>query len=337
MRAAYVKAPFQFQIREMPVREISEEELLVRVRACGICGTDLHTAATEAKDWQPFGHEIAGVVEKVGRRVANVRPGQSVVLESGTFDRYSDQARNGRVDLDNRGPNFWLSGPMGFAEYIVVPREVAVPFSGLSFEEAALVEPLGVALDLAYTAEIRLNDDVLVVGLGPIGLMCLQLARAMGARRVYAAQPSRSRRRVQLGEQLGADRVILTDQTDIREIPFERGGVDRVLVTAPPSTIPAALEVAAPGGVVAFIGIEYGPGAVIGFDANAFHFKKLQLRASFASPALYFPRCLELIRCGRVDVRCLISSTFPLEEIGKATRALVEDKAHAVKSVMVAE
>ena len=106
--------------------------------------------------------------------------------------------------MDNKGPNFWLKDDdtMGFAEYIIVPREVCVKYDGLSFLEASLVEPLGVSLDLVQTADIKLNDDVLVIGLGPIGLMALKLAKAMGARKIYGAQFSTSKARIEMAKNL---------------------------------------------------------------------------------------------------------------------------------------
>ena len=337
MRAAYVKAPYQFEIREFDRREITEDEALVKVKACGICGADLSTAATEAADWQPFGHEIAGIVEKKGKHVNKVKIGEKVVLESGTFCRTCSNCRNGRVDLCNKGPNFWLTGPMGFTDYVIVPKETLVPFEGISFKEASLVEPLGVALDLVYTADIKINNDVLVIGLGPIGLMALRLARAMGARKIYAAELSAAKRRIALSREFGADEVILTDKVDIRDHTYLRKGLDRVLITAPPRLIPPALEITNVGGIVAFIGIEYGPDAEISFNANDFHFKKLELRASFASPALYFPTCIELIQSGVIKTKALISHTFKLDEIEEAMKRLRDDRATTVKSLMVNE
>lgn len=337
MRAAYVKAPYQFEIREFDRREITEDEVLVKVKACGICGTDLSTAATEAADWQPFGHEIAGIVEKKGKHVSNVKIGEKVVLESGTFCRICSNCRNGRVDLCNKGPNFWLTGPMGFADYIIVPKETLVPFEGISFKEASLVEPLGVALDLVYTADIKINNDVLVIGLGPIGLMALKLARAMGVRKIYAAELSVAKRRIALSKEFGADEVILTDKVDIRDHTYAGKGLDRVLITAPPRLIPPALEITNVGGIVAFIGIEYGPDAEITFNANDFHFKKLELRASFASPALYFPTCIELIQSAAIEAKALISHTFKLDEIEEAMKRLRDERTTTVKSVMVNE
>lgn len=338
MKSAWVKAPYQFDLREADIREMKENEVLIRIRACGICGTDVHTAATEAKEWQTFGHEVAGVVEKVGKSVSNVKPGDAVTLESSTFCRFCEHCRNGRPELCSQGPRYtWGRDPMGFGEYMLAACEQTVRFEGISFEEATLVEPMGVALDLANTADIRLNDDVLVVGLGPIGLMAVRLAKLMGARKVYAAELSSAARRVELAAQFGADEIIFTDQVSIDQYAFARGYVDKVLVTAPPRMIPPSLKIAGYGGTIAFIGIQFGEGADITFDANEFHFKKLQLKASYAAPALYFPRCIDMIRSGAVDVKALISHTFRLPELESAFETLRTDRANTVKMIMINE
>ena len=86
MKAAYVKSPYQFEIREFEDQTIGDDKIRVKIKACGICGTDLHTAATEAKDWRPLGHEIAGIVEQVGSHVDNVKPGQEIGGESVSGD-----------------------------------------------------------------------------------------------------------------------------------------------------------------------------------------------------------------------------------------------------------
>jgi L-iditol 2-dehydrogenase len=334
MKTALVKAPFLFRIDEVEPRAILEDEIRIEVRACGVCGTDLQTAASDAAEFQAFGHEIAGVVVEAGSR-AKVKPGEAVVLESGTFCRSCDDCRNGRVDLCNRGPSYWLKGPMGFSESMIAPMEMAVPFTGIGFDEASLVEPLGVAIDLVKTADIQLGDDVLVIGAGPIGLMAAKLARLRGARRLFVAARSHSTRRIDLARAFGVDEIVFTDREDIAKRSWPKGGLDRILVTAPPSTIPAALDAARIGGVVAFIGIENGKGGTISFDANAFHFRKLQLRASFAGPALYFPMALDLLKTGAIDGKALISHRFSLADIGRAFREIHEDKAGAVKGVMI--
>ncbi|HEX2945362.1 MAG TPA: alcohol dehydrogenase catalytic domain-containing protein [Clostridia bacterium] len=337
MKAVFTKAPYRFEIRDVELREPGQEEALIKVIACGICGGDVGFAGTDAQDWQPFGHEVSGIVIKTGANCANVSAGDKVVLESGSFCRECELCRNGRVDLCNKGPNFWNSTSMGFAEYMIAPKECLVPFSGISFEEAALVEPLGVALDLFYTAGVQFNDSVLVAGIGPIGLMAIQLSKAAGAKRIYAAAHSHSKARIGLAEKFGADEIVFTDKTGIESYVYSGGGVDKVMLTAPPRLIPACMKASNLGGTIAYIGFAGGNDAQVTFDANEFHVKKLQLKASFAAPALYFPRAIELIQRGAVDVKSLISNRFRLEEIESAMRALCEDKCNSVKSVMVAE
>lgn len=336
MRAVYVKAPFEFDIREVELPELRPGEVLVDIRACAVCGTDMHIADHEAEDWQTFGHEVAGVVAEVGEYVTTCKPGDSIVVESGSFCHTCTNCRNGEVHKCTSGFN--LSNDLeykGYGDYMIIPQEAAIPFEGLDFKDACIAEPLGVALDLFYTADIRLNEDVAVIGLGPIGLMALALAKRAGARNVYAIQRSgRSKARVELAKKLGAQ-VILTSETDLDSYPFPRGGVDKVLDTASPATLPQAFRIANFGGVVAFLGIDYGPGGTVTFDANYFHLKKLQLRASFAAPALWFPRALELIRSKAIDTDDFITQTFPLEDLEKMMKKQRDDSSDVIKMVMV--
>lgn len=341
MKAAYLKAPYQFEVRDVSLRDIQDTEVIVDVRACGFCGHDNILASYQATDWEPFGHEFSGVVEKVGRLVTNVKVGDAVCIETATFDPLLDCSRNGRVDLDNTpmGDSFMeldkgFRTAMGFAEKAIVPASLCVKFDGMSFEEAAIMEPMGVAYDLVMTADIQLNNDVLILGCGPIGLMALQMAKASGARKIYAAEFSTATARCELAEKFGADEIIYTDQCKLEDFVFEKGGVDRVLVTAPPKTIGSACNVCNAGGIVAFLGISYNEPTVT-FDSNVVHLNKLQIRGSNAIPALYFPMCIDMVKAGLVNVKSLISHTFSLEDLPNAMASYYQDKATALKAVMI--
>lgn len=339
MKAMYFKAPFQFELREVDLRAPGKDEVVVHVRACGFCGHDLILARYAATDWQPFGHEFSGVIEEVGAEVTNVSVGDHVAVETSTFHYLSDFARNGRPDLDTKGPSY-MGMPhtaMGFAERTIVPASLCVKTGNLPFVKACFLEPMGVAYDLILTADIRLGDDVLVMGLGSIGLMALQMARRSGARRIYAADRSYHKAKLELAKAYGADEVICTDEVKLEDYPFARGGVERVLVTTPPATIDAATQVAAVGGIVSFLGISYGEQAMVGFDSNVVHLKKLQIRASNAIPALFFPRCLDLLNAGLVDVSRLITHTFPLTGAAQGLLDYIHDRETGVKAVMTAE
>jgi len=338
MKAAYIKKPFRFEIRDESLRGLGPAEALIDVKACGLCGHDL-IIGNEKEEFTPFGHEVAGLVLEVGSLVTNVKVGDRVALESGTFDRFSDSSRNGRVELDNRGPNFWErpGETMGFAERMIAPCECCVKFDGIDFGAASLTEPLGVAMDLFKASDIGIGHDVLVIGLGPIGLMAARLAVLAGARNVYGCALSRRKKRIETALRWGVRDVICSDLQDIEKYPFPRGGVDRVLVTAPPALIPVATRLCNVGGIVGFIGIDYGPGGMFTLDSNVVHFNKLQLRASHASPALYFPMCLDLIKSGAVPAGELISTRFGLEDIGAAVAAFRADYENGIKAIMARE
>lgn len=341
MKAAYLKAPYQFEVRDVALRELGDTEVIVDVKACGFCGHDNILASYQATEWEPFGHEFSGVVEKVGKLVTNVKVGDKVCIETATFDPLLDCSRNGRPDLDNTpmGDSFMeldkgFRTAMGFAEKAIVPASLCVKFDGMSFEEAAIMEPMGVAYDLFMTSDIKLNNDVLVLGCGPIGLMALQMAKAGGARKIYAAEFSTATARCELAKKFGADEIIYTDQVSITDYGFEKGGVDRVMVTAPPKTIGDACRVCNAGGIVSFLGISYNEPTVT-FDSNVVHLNKLQIRGSNAIPALYFPLCIDMVKAGMVDVKSLVSHTFALEDLPQAMAQYYNDKATALKAVMV--
>lgn len=338
MKAVFVKGRYDFQVREAPVPAPGPGDVLVKVKACGLCGTDVRTAET-AVDYVPIGHEVAGVVERVGEGVRNVVPGDDVCLESGTFDRFSALARDGRVDRDMTGRSMFnpLGDAMGFAEYIKVPCETCVKFSGLSYAQAALIEPLGVAYDLWKTTGIELGDDVLVYGAGPIGLFALKLARLTGARRIYAVNRSGRRARDELARAWGADEVLHVGEIDLRTYPFPRGGVDKILMTATPDAMPEAMLLLNVAGVMGFIGIGEGESRYARFDMRVFHDKKLQIRASNAVPALYFPACLELCNSGRIDAGAMISHCLRLETFARDVQTYLGDRAGALKAVMELE
>jgi L-iditol 2-dehydrogenase len=200
---------------------------------------------------------------------------------------------------------------------MIAPAICAIPYEGLSPDVACLQEPLGVAIDLVRLADIKPSSNVLIIGQGPIGLMATALVRRAGARRLFATGPASRPRRLELAKQFGADETFDSLQTPLSKFAYGCE-IDRILVTAPPRALPEAFEIASKGGIISYIGIAWGAGAKVTFDADAFHFKKLQLRASFASPALYGPEALRCLREGVVDGQALISHRFPLSQMQEA-------------------
>lgn len=337
MKAAFLKAKYQFEIRDVEIREPEKDEVEVEVKACGFCGHDNILANYAAENWEPFGHEFSGIVTKTGADVTNVKIGDRVTIETSTFNPFSEASLNGRPDLCTDCTDYMKrkeGDTMGFAEKTIVPANLIVKIRDISFEEACMLEPMGVAADLVMTADIHLNDDVLLLGAGPIGLMAMQMAKKSGARHVYVAQHSGSKARIELARKFGADDVIFTDKENLEEYPFPRGGVDKVMVTSPPSTIDLATRVTNPGGIVAFLGIGYGNRAKAEFDSNIVHLRKISIKGSNAIPALYFPKCIDLLESGMIEVKSLISHKFVLEDLPEAMKKYLAEKDKAVKAIM---
>ncbi len=341
MRSLWGKAPFQFEMREAPDPVAGPGEVVVRVTACGICGTDLHFLRHNT-DWTPLGHEVIGAIAEVGANVTGWRGGEAVIVENHVGCGVCDQCKNGRA-LYCRNLTTYMDDRSGFADFLRVRADMVQPYdaAALAPTQAALAEPLTVALDLLQRADPDLNDEVVVFGPGAIGLMVVRLAKLRGARRVFLTGSERSsvrgRARLAVGTRMGADGVLAEAEDDIvaelgRQAPQ---GFDRVLVTAPPRTLPQAFALARFGAVIGLIGIEFGAGAEVCFDVNAFHFKKLQLRASHAIPNHYFPIAVDLLARRVVDPDLLLSHTFPLDCYADAFAALTDPQQAAIKVVLV--
>jgi L-iditol 2-dehydrogenase len=333
MKQAFLKAPWQVEIRDVEPPIPGDDEALIDVKACGICGSDLNSAQT-AEEFKPFGHEFSGTVVKVGAAVKDLRVGDKVAVESSSFCGKCDACRNGHPELC-RDKYIFSPRYNGFSEFVAAKAGALVKFDGISFEEAAVVEPMGVAMDMVELADIRLNDSVAVYGAGPIALLAVRLARLKGAGKVTVLAHSHSAARIRLAEFYGADRIVCTDKQDPVEA-LKGETVDRVLVTTPPHTLRDAAEFASFGAIISMIGIAMTKEeSRVAFDINHMHFKRLQLRFSYASPALFFPKCIDMIKNGLVDVKPLISHRFPLEQMDKALLTCRDDKANAVKVMMV--
>jgi len=226
---------------------------------------------------------------------------------------------------------------VGAAEYITIRQSSLQTFEGIPFEHAAICEPLGVALDVTAVADIPLNSIVCVMGPGPIGLMAVRIAKLKGAKTVILTGNSHSTRRLAVGREMGADRIVHVDKTNVVDWFKERypDGIDRVIVTSPPKTLLDAVKIANFGGVIAYIGIDFGGEEMVTFDVNEIHFKRLQIRASHAIPNLFFPIGLDLIRRKVIDASKMVTHVFPLERAGEALVTVERDKASVVKAVLV--
>jgi len=328
----YVKKPWQLDRREIELPDSPPAgRALIKVEACGVCGTDLVIAGRLAKDWSSFGHEIAGEIMSLAPAVDYLKVGDKVVLESSGFCGKCELCRNGRVDLCNKAPSIDKLPAMGYSQHMCIPANCAISYDGLPAEVACMAEPAGVAFDMVRTADIKLGDQVCVVGLGPIGLMAAALARHSGASRVVGLELPDSTARLKLAGQWGIE--VITCDGSIDKLSNLQSQFERVLLTAPPKCIPPALGLLNYGGILTYIGIAW-ENADISLNADDFHFRKLQLRASFAAPGIYLPNVLKLMKAGVIPAQQLISHRFVLDELEQALATCRDNKTDTIKIVI---
>jgi len=334
----FVKAPFIFEKRKKTV-EVSHDDVLVRIKSCGICGSDIQRAKNGAIEFTHVGHEIAGTVEAIGENINRFKKGDLVVAENHTLCGVCESCKNGMPAFCKNIKTYY-GQEGGMADYILVHNSMLYPYNSLTFEEAVMAEPLTVALDIVKACDIQLNSTVAVFGAGTIGLLILQLVKQMGAKNIMLVDSSlkdpQSSFRLNTGKSLGADKIIGYEDDDFIDFVEDEypEGFDRVIITSPPATIRGAIKIAKFGGIIGLIGIVYGPDSIVSFDMNEFHFKRLQLRCIHPTPNLYFPLALNLLNNKKVTVDKIITHRIDFENYRDAFDIVQNKKQHAIKIII---
>jgi L-iditol 2-dehydrogenase len=321
MKALVLSAYKQLHLEDVPVPQPAEDELLIRIQACGICGSDVHGFDGSTGRRIPpivMGHEAAGIVEAVGRGVTSFKAGDRVTFDSTVYCGQCFYCRRGQVNLcDNRevvGVSTPLFRRMGaFAEYVVVPARIAYTLpEKMPFAHAALIEAVSVAVHGASLTPIEPGDTAVVVGAGMIGLLTLQAAREAGAGRVFVCDVDDTR--LQMARSLGATETFNSKKQDVAaEIQkrTEGRGADVALeCVGITEAIHTAVESVRKGGAVTLVGnvaprIELALQSVVS--------RQIRLQGSCASSGEY-PACIAMMADGRIRVETLVSAVAPLED-----------------------
>jgi len=306
------------ELRDLPVPEPGAGEVLVRVAAASICGSDLHffnwdkVAQVFFEPPMTMGHEFSGTVEALGDGVRGVALGDRVAAESVVYCGTCAACRRGSTQLCANRRLFGIHRAGGMAELVCVPAQLlhAVP-AALDVRQAAILEPAVVALHGVLLQPPRPGDRVLVLGPGPVGLLAAQAARTMGARVLVAGTPADAATRLAVARELRLETLDPSAPTADAARDVAGGLADLVVeCSGSGAALASALAAVRPGGAITLIGLF---GAPVEVDLSAAIRKELSIRASYIGTPEDFERALGLIATGALQVGPLLRP-YPLDE-----------------------
>jgi L-iditol 2-dehydrogenase len=348
MLAAVYYGPNDLRLEQRDIPTIGPDEILLKVGAAGICGTDLRIfhgghRKFPAGSVRVPGHEVVGTIAQVGAGLSGYHAGQRVFVAPNMGCGHCRQCISGsnNVCADYQAIGITLDG--AFAEYMRIPSAAVrqgcvMPVSdGVDPAVATLIEPFACVVRGQRPLAIRPGETVLVIGAGPIGIMHLKLALFSGAGKVLVSE--RAVERVDQALRSGASRVIRPEVEDLAAAVSEETngqGADVIIVAAPAHAAQEeALHLAAIGGRINFFGGLPKDRPTINFDSNIVHYKELIVTATTACSTQDCRQSAEIINSGRVDLRDVVSKRFPLAET-LAGFAAAEDR-RSLKVVIEAE
>lgn len=327
MKAIRILEPNRVEVVDLPVPTPQAHEVLIRVSASGICGTDIHILRGEYLGAYPVvpGHEFAGTIVQTGAAVTRFAAGERVAVEPNIPCDNCPECLNNRQNFCRNWQAVGVTLPGGMAEYVCAPEKQVFSVGDLPFEQAAFVEPLSCVLHGLEKLDLHMGDRLAVIGAGPIGIQLLRAARLHGATEIVVAERNPARRAFAL--QAGADSVAAS-LDDLADSSF-----DAVLdATGVPAVMARCLDLARPGGQVLWFGV---PPANAQMTLSPFPIfrKGLRVAGSFTSLRNSY-QAVNLLRSGRLPVADIVSHRLPLEEFVRGC-ALIEQGADDVKKVMI--
>jgi L-iditol 2-dehydrogenase len=343
--AACLHAPGDLRLESVPDPEPGDGDLVLRVLACGTCGTDVKVFRFGHQHIslpRVMGHEIAGEIVAVGAGVTDWDVGDRVQIIAAIPDLTCFQCQRGFQtvceDLESMG--YQYDG--GFAEYIRVPAKVLaaggvnrIP-DGLEAAEAAVTEPLACVLNGQELARVGDGDTVAVVGAGPIGCLHVRLARARGAAKVFLVDVNPSR--LALAARLGADALVDGSAVDpvsaIRDLTDGRGADVVITAAASKPAQEQALSMAIARGRVSLFGGLPKDDSIIASDSNLIHYRELHVHGANSSVRRDYLEALEYLESGKIDGKSLITHRFPLSGFKEAVAAQNDARAGALKVII---
>jgi D-arabinitol dehydrogenase (NADP+) len=335
MKAIVYEAPRQFKYKDVPEPEIESDDVLVRIDACGLCGTDLHIHEGEFAPSFPLipGHEFTGEIVALGAEVKDLQEKQRVVGNSNESCGKCFYCMRGDFLLCLNLRAYGVTQDGGFAQYLRIKADRIFPISNLSYREAVMVEPTSCAIHGMEVLAMKPGSDVLLFGAGPTGQVLAQLLKLNGAGRLVVAAPAGPK--LDLIERLAADEVVVIDRKNpdqhrarLREL--SPTGFDYIIeATGSASVCEDALQFARRGATLLVYGV-YPDKDTVRFNPFDVFRREITIKGSFAQIDA-FPRALAYLESGKIKVNEIVTDEFALEDFGK-----VLEHAWARKGIKIA-
>ena len=320
MRALLLSEYKKLSVVDMPLPSIADDEVLVRVQACGVCGSDIHGYDGSTGRRIPplvMGHEAAGVIERAGRRVDGFAAGDRVTFDSMVSCGACDFCRRGQINLcDNRMVLGVSCGDYrrhgAFAEYVSVPARILYKLpENLPFERAALTEAVSIAVHAVNRHVPAADETAVVVGAGMIGLLAIQVLRVKGVRTIVAVDVDE--RKLELARRMGAAHALNATAVDVtaavNNLTGGRGADAAFEVAGIGDTVATAVRSVRKGGIVVLIG-NLSP--AVGLPLQWVVTREISVLGSCGSNG-EIPECIDLLARGAIDVDPIISVRAPLD------------------------
>jgi L-iditol 2-dehydrogenase len=321
VKALVLKEYNHFSYEDVALPEVGTDDVLIQVKACGICGSDVHGVDGSTGRRIPpiiMGHEASGVIERVGSAVSEWKVGDRVTFDSTVVTRPDFYSQKGIFNLSDYRKVLGVSCDEyrqhgAFAEYVAVPQSTLYRLpEGLSFEQAAMTEPVSVAFHAVSLVPSEINDSAVVVGCGMIGLFVVQALRIKGCGKIIAIDLDPSR--LDLALKFGADHALKSDDANVvetvRSLTHGRGADLAIEVVGITPTVNLAINSVRKGGKISVVG---NFSEKVEIPLRTLVTRQLTIVGSCASAGEY-PACLDMIASGRVKVDEMMSAVVPLAE-----------------------
>jgi len=324
MKAVVLIKNKKFEIKNVPDikhSDLRSKEVLVKIEAASICGTDIHfyDGSIPIKHPVILGHEASGIVVDWGKDVNNLKKGEQVILDPLFSCSKCFLCKSGRENICINRKYLGADFDGAFSEFIKIPLDNIIPFKGLSFEEAALAEPISVASHVLKRAEVKPGDTVLVIGCGPIGLLIIQLLRSIGAR-VIASEIAKNR--LKAAEKLGAKPIHPKKGDCTEQILKSKKEIDIVIeVAGDPLALEQSLRVVRKGGKIVVVGLTSSPAKL---DSLTISRKEVKIIGSNAC-SMRIKEISAIIN--KIKTKPLITHVLKLKDINKGFELAAAKKA----------